>query len=231
VREGDIVALIGPNGAGKTTVFNVLTGLYAPSAGTVRFAGEPLLGLAPHEIVARGVARTFQNTEVFRRLSVRDNVLVGLHSRLAGGVLGGAFARPRVRREERDARRRADELLARLGLTDVADLEAGSLPLGRQKRLELARALASEPRLLLLDEPAGGLNPTETQALMDVIVRLRADEALTILLVEHDMALVMGVSDAIAVLHHGRKIAQGTPREVATNPAVVEAYLGAEDDA
>ncbi|MBI2207065.1 MAG: ABC transporter ATP-binding protein [Candidatus Rokubacteria bacterium] len=231
VAEGEIFALIGPNGAGKTTVFNVLTGLYAPSAGTARLAGQSLLGLAPHAILRAGVARTFQNTEVFRRLSARDNVLVGLHSRLCGGPLGGALGSPRVRREERDARRRADQLLARLDLGDVADVDAGSLPLGRQKRLELARALAAEPRVLLLDEPAGGLNPTETRALMGVIVALRADEELTILIVEHDMDLVMGISDRVAVLHYGRKIAEGRPREIAADAAVVEAYLGREDSA
>jgi ABC-type branched-subunit amino acid transport system ATPase component len=233
VADGQIFALIGPNGAGKTTVFNVLSGLYPAGTGTVRFLGELLTGRPPHDIARRGVVRTFQNTEVFRRLSVRDNVLVGLHARLQGGVLGGAIARGRVRREERDARARADLLLARLGLLDVAHVDAGSLPLGQQKRLEIARALAAEPRLLLLDEPAGGLNPTETRALMDLIVRLRADDALTILLVEHDMDVVMGLSDRVAVLDHGRKIAEGTPGEVSRDPDVVAAYLGSasEDDA
>jgi len=230
VAEGEILGLIGPNGAGKSTVFNVLTGLYRPDAGRVTFAGESLLDLAPHAIARRGIARTFQNTEVFRPLSVLDNVLVGLHSRLRGGIFGAALWSPRVAREERAARERAGTLLARLGLDDVADVEAGGLPLGRQKRLEMARALAAEPRCLLLDEPAGGLNPTETRALMDLIVRLREDLRLTLIVVEHDMQLVMGISDRVAVLHYGRKIAEGKPREVATTPAVIEAYLGTEEE-
>ena len=207
-------------------MFNVLTGLYPPATGTIRFGAESLVGLPPHTIALLGIARTFQNTEVFRRLSARDNVLVGLHSRMQGGVLGGALTRPAVRREERDARGRADHLLDRLGLGDLADVEAGALPLGQQKRLEIARALAAEPRLLLLDEPAGGLNPVETHALMDLIARLRVDDALTILLVEHDMDVVMGLSDRIAVLDHGRKIAEGTPEEITRHPEVIAAYLG-----
>ncbi len=204
VRDREIFALIGPNGAGKSTVFNVITGLYRPSRGRVTLEGDDLLALAPHRIARRGVARTFQNTEVFRQLTALDNVLIGRH---------------------------IHPLLARFGLGDVAAVEAGSLPLGAQKRLEIARALASEPRLLLLDEPAGGLNPTETQTLMAVIRRLRDESGLTIVVVEHDMELVMGISDRVAVLDHGRKIAEGRPREIATDPAVVEAYLGSEDEA
>jgi branched-chain amino acid transport system ATP-binding protein len=227
--DGEILALIGPNGAGKSTVFNIVTGLYRPSAGRVTFDGVDLLTLPPHEIARRGVARTFQNTEVFKPLSALDNVLVGAHRHLRAGPLAALAWLPRVGREERAARDRAQALLDRLGLADVADVEAGSLPLGRQKRLEMARALATGPRCLLLDEPAGGLNPTETRALMDVIVRLRDELRLTIVVVEHDMDLVMSISDRVLVLHYGKKIAEGKPGEIATDPAVVEAYLGADD--
>ena len=231
VGEGEIVALIGPNGAGKTTVFNVVTGLYRPDSGRVTFAGAELTRLTPHRIARFGVGRTFQNTEVFRALGALDNVLVGEHQRLRGGVLAAACWLGRVRREEAAARAQARTLLARVGLGDVADVPAGDLPLGSQKRLELARALAGGPRLLLLDEPAGGLNPTETRTLMDLVRGLRDELRLTILVVEHDMDFVMGISDRVVVLHYGRKIAEGPPRAVADDPAVVEAYLGTPDAA
>jgi branched-chain amino acid transport system ATP-binding protein len=230
-RDREIFALIGPNGAGKSTVFNVITGLYRPLSGRVTLGTVELSALAPHEIARRGVARTFQNTEVFRQLSALDNVLIGRHAHLRTGVIRGALGLPSVRREETRAREAARALLARLGLESAAATEAGSLPLGAQKRLEIARALAAEPRLLLLDEPAGGLNPTETQTLMTVIRQLRDESGLTIVVVEHDMDLVMGISDRVAVLDHGRKIAEGAPREIVNDAAVVEAYLGSEDDA
>jgi branched-chain amino acid transport system ATP-binding protein len=230
-RDREIFALIGPNGAGKSTVFNVVTGLYRPLSGRIRLGADDLLALAPHEIARRGVARTFQNTEVFRQLSALDNVLIGRHAHLRTGVIRGALGLPSVRREETRARETARALLARLGLESAAATEAGSLPLGAQKRLEIARALAAEPRLLLLDEPAGGLNPTETQTLMAVIRGLRDESGLTIVLVEHDMELVMGISDRVCVLDHGRKIAEGAPREIVNDAAVVEAYLGSEQEA
>ncbi len=221
-----IHAVIGPNGAGKSTLVNLITGLYAPTTGRVMLDGEALTGLPPHRIAARGVARTFQNTELFTELSARDNVLIGLHRHLGYGLLAGTLRLPGFRRAEREAIRRADELLALVGLGAQAGTLAGDLALGQQRRLELARALAVGPRLLLLDEPAAGLRAAEAEDLSAVLLRLRDELGLTLLLIDHVMRVVMGVSERITVLNHGRKLAEGTPDEVRRNPDVIAAYLG-----
>lgn len=226
VAPRSIHAVIGPNGAGKSTLVNLVTGLYAPSTGRVTLDGDPLTGLAPHRIAARGVARTFQNTELFVELSARDNVLVGLHRNLRYGMVASTLRLPGFRRAEREARRRAEELLALVGLRDQAETAAGDLALGQQRRLELARALAVGPRLLLLDEPAAGLRAAEAEALSVVLRRLRDELGLTLLLIDHVMRVVMGVSERITVLNYGRKLAEGTPEEVRRNPDVIAAYLG-----
>ncbi len=226
IPEGQVVSLIGPNGAGKTTFFNMLTGVYRPTAGTILFAGKELAGKPPHTITELGIGRTFQNIRLFEHMTALENVLVGMHCRLKGGIVSSIIRTPRVRREEKDACERARELLAFSGLPGRDEQLARNLPYGDQRRLEVARALATEPKLLLLDEPTAGMNPQETAAFTDFVAMLRNEQKLTVLMIEHDMKVVMGISDRVTVLDHGEKIFEGTPQEVQRNERVIEAYLG-----
>jgi branched-chain amino acid transport system ATP-binding protein len=226
LKQGDLIGLIGPNGAGKTTVFNMVTGTLKPSKGKILFQGKDLTGLKPNAITRSGIARTFQNIRLFKDLPVIENVMISYHGRISSSFMDAILGTARHQREEKEMRDGAMTLLQRVRLADCADERAACLPYGQQRRLEIVRALATQPKLLLLDEPAAGMNPQETQELMDFILEIKRDFDLTVLLIEHDMRLVMGICEWIKVLDYGATIAEGTPRDIQNNPVVIAAYLG-----
>jgi len=226
VPRGKVVSLIGPNGAGKTTFFNMLTGVYKPTGGTVTFLGEDVTGKPPHAITARGIGRTFQNIRLFQNMTALENVLVGMHTRMHANLFNSILRTRGVKREEAESRDKARELLKFAGLNRHEDETARNLPYGDQRRLEVARALGTNPSLLLLDEPTAGMNPQESADFTVFVGKLREEEKLTVLMIEHDMRVVMGISDRVSVLDYGEKIAEGTPKEVQKHERVIEAYLG-----
>ncbi len=226
LESGRIVSIIGPNGAGKTTFFNTLTGIYKPDQGQITFNGRPLNGLRPDQIASRGIARTFQNIRLFGNMSVIENILVGMHVHLKQSSIDTLFHLPFFKKEERESEQKAEELMTYVGLQGVGNEIAKNLPYGGQRRLEIARALAADPLMLLLDEPAAGMNPQETEDVTRLFRRIRDEKGITILLIEHDMRVVMNISEQICVMDHGEKIAEGTPDEIRSNTQVIEAYLG-----
>ena len=231
VPDGGIVGLIGPNGAGKTTIFNLVTGVYSVTSGDVKFQGKSIIGMPPFKIADKGITRTFQNIRLFKNLTVFENVLTACHMSAQYNLAETILRLPRFRKEEKILYEKAENLLSIMGLTERRDLVANNLPYGMQRRLEIVRALALDPKLLLLDEPAAGMNPDETEQLMNLIGKIRKDFSLSVLVIEHHMDLIMGVCEHIVVLNFGLKLAEGRPEEVANNPKVVEAYLGTTEEA
>lgn len=229
LKEGEIHGLIGPNGAGKTTMFNLITSMFSPTTGEITFLNEDITGIKPHKITSKGICRTFQNIRLFSQMTTIENVMVGAHSRSHSGVFKSVFRSKSQRTEERKIREKAEELLELVGLSSFHQVVSDNLSYGQQRRLEIARALASDPKLLLLDEPAAGMNETETASLFDLIKQVQS-RGVTVLIIEHDMPLVMKLCDRITVLNFGKKLAEGTPEEIQNNPAVIEAYLGSEED-
>ncbi len=228
LEQGRIASIIGPNGAGKTTFFNSLTGIYQPEEGQINFNGRSLIGLRPDQVSERGISRTFQNIRLFGAMTVLENIMVGMHTQLKQSAIDALFRTKKFNDEEKDAEKRAERLMEYVGLKNVGNQLARNLPYGGQRRIEIARAIAANPTLLLLDEPTAGMNPNETEDAIKLFRRIRDDKGITILLIEHDMRVVMGISEHISVMDYGEKIAEGTPQEIRNNQRVIEAYLGRE---